>query len=253
MVLPLFSIAAQETEQETEQEAPVSEAELDGEAREEVNGEDGQAQVSPLKRWFAGTTFSFGGSVLIFQEDYGLEAAPIPVLPVPSFAFTFPPFGNDFIGGAFETTLDMYFTHYKYSYVLDRPVPAEIENRSAFVFGPIFALQMQVFLKINIFRIRLNVGIAGDFRITLLAEDLNEADLEDAQKQTEDIAAFFSKDGRWLFPVAGLGLDIRLTPRWRAGFDFRVWAPIDFSGADEQFLGWRFGLGFRVFGANNSF
>ncbi|MDR1363309.1 MAG: hypothetical protein LBJ35_04610 [Spirochaetaceae bacterium] len=205
------------------------------------------AEISPVKRWFNRATLSFGGSILLFQEDYGFDAAPVPILPAPSLAFTLPPLGNNFAGGALELTLDMYFTHYKYSYELNRPVPAEIENRSAFVFGPILAFQLQGYLRINMFRIRLNAGISGDLRIVLLAEDLNEADLEDANKQKDDIAAFFSQYSQWLFPVAGLGMDFQITPHWAGGLDFRIWAPLDFSGTGEQFLGWRFGVGFRMF------
>lgn len=229
-VLPFFGLAAQEEAPETDN----TEAEVDSKAS------------GAFLNWLNKTTFSFGGSILIFQEDYGFEAAPIPILPAPGFAFTLPPLGSDFAGVAFETTLDMYFTYYKYSYELQRPLPAEIENRSAFVFGPVFALQAQGHIRLNKVRLRLNVGIALDPRIVLLAPDLNDADLEDANRQTDDIRAFYKNYDQWLYPVSGLGVDFQITPRWWAGVDIRGWMPLDFSNTDGSFLGWRFGIGLRV-------
>ena len=236
-VLPVFGLAAQE-----------GTAEADSEEESVPDWESVPAPKSggAFSNWFKKTIFSFGGSILIFQEDYGFEAAPIPVLPAPGFAFTMPLWSSAFGGVALETTLDMYFTYYKYSYELDRPVPAEIENRSAFVFGPVFALQAQGHINLNKVRLRLNAGIAADPRIVLLAPDLNEADLEDANMQTDDIRAFYKDYDRWLYPVLGLGADFHVTPRWSAGIDLRTWAPLDFSGADRQFLGWRFGIGLRA-------
>ncbi|MDR3357147.1 MAG: hypothetical protein LBO04_08205 [Spirochaetaceae bacterium] len=229
VVLPVFGLTAQE--------GPVG-------AENTADADSGAGGT--FSAWLSKTVFSFGGSILIFQEDYGLEAAPVPVLPAPGVAFTLPPWGSILSGAAIETTLDMYFTYYKYSYELDRPVPAEIENRSAFVFGPILAFQLQGYFNINKVRLRLNGGIAADFRIVLLAPDLNEADLEDAGRQTDDIRSFYKSAGQWLYPVFGLGADFQVTPRWSAGLDLRTWAPLDFSGLDKQFLGWRFGIGLRV-------
>ncbi|MDR2795511.1 MAG: hypothetical protein LBB47_02220, partial [Spirochaetaceae bacterium] len=166
-ILPLFSLAARETDNKENAGPDTGEA---------ANTKPGGA----FSNWFNKTIFSFGGSILIFQEDYGFEAAPIPVLPAPGFAFALPPVGAGFARAALETTLDMYFTYYKYSYELNRPVPAEIENRSAFVLGPILALQVQGRINLNKIRLRLNAGLSADFRIVLLAPDLNEADLEDA-------------------------------------------------------------------------
>ena len=238
-VLPVFGLAAQEGTVKADSEG-------DGEA---VSG--GEAAVDPksggeFSDWLKKTIFSFGGSILIFQEDYGFEAAPIPIITAPGFAFTMPLWSSAFGGVALETTLDMYFTYYKYSYELGRPVPAEIENRSAFVFGPVFALQAQGHINLNKVRLRLNAGIAADPRIALLAPDLNEADLEDANMQTDDIRAFYKDYDRWLYPVLGVGADFHITPRWSAGIDLRTWAPLDFSGIDNQFLGWRFGIGLRA-------
>jgi hypothetical protein len=238
-VLPVFGLTAQEEPAEADSEG---EAVPEGEAAAEADPKSGGA----FSNWFKKTIFSFGGSILIFQEDYGFEAAPIPILPAPGFAFTMPLLGSDFAGVALETTLDMYFTYYKYSYELDRPVPAEIENRSAFVFGPVFALQAQGYINLNKVRLRLNAGIAADPRIVLLAPDLNEADLEDANMQTDDIREFYKNYDQWLYQTLGLGADFQVTPRWSAGLDLRTWAPLDFSGVDRQFLGWRFGIGLRA-------
>jgi hypothetical protein len=114
------------------------------------------------------------------------------------------------------------------------------------VFGPVFALQAQGYIRLNKVRLRLNAGIAVDPRIVLLAPDLNEADLEDANRQTDDIRAFYKDYDQWLYPVFGLGVDFQITPRWSAGLDLRTWAPLDFGNLGESFLGWRFGIGLRV-------
>jgi hypothetical protein len=208
-------------------------------------------RAGAAERWFKRAVFSFGGSLLFFQEDYGFEAAPSPILPAPFFSFAVPPLDAGFAGIALETTLDMYFTHYKYSEDLDRPITAEIENRSAFVFAPVLAFQAQGRFKAGKAEFRVAAGIAGDLRIVLLAGDMNEADMEDAGRQTEAIRDFFSRPERALYYVADIGADFRLAPKWLAGLDIRVWAPIDFSGFDRRFLGWRFGAGFRASAVND--
>ena len=228
------------------QAEPVEQTEADGSEEAVPDAEADSKSGSAFSAWLKKTRFSFGGSLLIFEEDYGFEAAPIPILPAPGFAFTMPLLGLGFAGIALETTLDLYFTYYKYSYQLQRPVPAEIENRSAFVFGPVFAFQAQGYINLNKVRVRLNAGIAADPRIVLLAPDLNEADLEDANRQTNDIRAFYKEFNQWLYPVFGLGADFQVTPRWSAGLDLRTWMPLDSDNADEQFLGWRFGIGIRA-------
>jgi hypothetical protein len=235
MLLPVFGLTAQEEAPETDS---VEEADAEAEAASSEGG--------AFSAWLNKTIFSFGGSLLIFQEDYGFEAAPIPVLPALGFAFTMPLWDFGSSGIALETTLDMYFNYYKYSYELQRPVPAEIENRSAFVFGPVVALQAQGYIKLNKVRLRLNAGIAADPRIVLLAPDLNEADLEDANRQTDDIRAFYKDYDQWLYPVFGLGADFQITPRWSAGLDLRTWMPLASGNSGESFLGWRFGIGLRV-------
>ncbi|MDR0408812.1 MAG: hypothetical protein LBH18_00220 [Spirochaetaceae bacterium] len=246
IILPFLSASAQENPTASLPQSEGADASSSEEQADEGDT-DKFKEISPVRRWLDRTTFSFGGSVLLFQEDYGFDAAPVPILPAPSLAFMLPPLGNRLVGATLEFTLDTYFTHYKYSYGLDRPVPAEIENRSAFVLGPILALQAQGYIRVSIFRLRVSAGIAGDLRIILLAEDLNEADMDDANKQRDDIAAYFNRADRWLFPVVGVGMDFQATPNWAGGIDFRVWAPVDLIGMSENFLGWRFGIGFRVF------
>jgi hypothetical protein len=231
-VLPLLNLAAQEEAAKNAGTKAVSKAP--------------DEETVSAANWFGKSFFSFGISIFVLQEEYGFEAAPVPILPTPSLAFTLPPVGTENVGAALELTLDMYFTNYKYSYTLNRPLPTEIENRSAFVFGPVTALQLQVYLNISKFKLRANAGISSDWRIVFRAADLNEADLEDADKQAENIKFFYKTPVRWLYPVAGLGFDFRFTPRWYGGLDVRVWAPLDFGGMDQKFLGWRFGLGLRI-------
>jgi hypothetical protein len=263
LALAPLGLAAQEEEgeaaiQEPEEGEAAPEApdvppiiETPSESSDEASAEE-TALTGSRQRWFDRTVFSFGGSLLIFMEDYGLEAAPTPILSAPFFAFALPPLDRTYVGVCFEVTLDMYFTNYRYSYRLNRPIPAEIENRSAFVFGLMPAFQLQGRVNLGKTKARLSGGAAIDFRLVGLALDLNEADVQgppewNAATQTDDIRAYYDKPERMIYPFAGFGVDFQFTPRWAAGLDIRVWIPLDGgASADNPFLGYRVGIGVRI-------
>jgi hypothetical protein len=194
-------------------------------------------------------TFSFGISALLFQEDYGLEAAPPPILPTLSLALALPPLSLLMFQFRLESTLDMYFTNYKWSDDLNCPLPTEIENRSAFVFGPMLGLQAQARCTLGRIMIRLNGGIAADFRIVLIAADLNDADMEEASAHTEKIKKYFYEGANFIFPVAGFGVDYKVNEKYAAGLDFRVWFPLSpppAAASVDLLGGGRFGIGIRA-------
>jgi hypothetical protein len=195
--------------------------------------------------------FTLGASLLYFQEDAGLESDPPPILPAPSLALALMPVDLGFMAAGVELTADVYMTHYRWSSVLNRPVPAAIENRSALVIGPVIAGQLQVSVTPwRRFALRLYGGLAADLRVVMVALDLNEEDLtgtggvSNAVTETEQINEYFWGENRFLYPVAGAGCDIELNAKWNLGLDFRVWFPVFLQQADESLPaseGWRFG------------
>jgi hypothetical protein len=202
------------------------------------------------KGFFSSFSLSLGTAVLFFPESDALDSDPMPVLPSPHIALGIPfafPGSTTF---SVETTLDLYWTHYTYNETLQRPVPAAIENRSSLVIGPILGMQLQGRTGIGpVVFVRYFLGAAFDFRIVLIAEDLNEADLAKASSDTALTSDYFWNGGRWFFPFAGAGVDFKVSPRLSFGVAGRAWVPLYRWLTDENssgFDGWRFGVDFRV-------
>jgi hypothetical protein len=196
-------------------------------------------------------TWSFRLSALMFPEDNGNRGGPMPVLPAPGAAMAY------FIWGPLsaEVSLDLYFTNYKYDFDWNRALPAEIENRSAFVFGFFTGFHALARFPLgNQFVFRAYGGPDMDFRIITLALDLHTDDFSglpetDAQIQTDAVREYFWEQGRWFLPVAGVGIDYGVNEKFLAGLDFRTWFPLYrlWSGEDlPPVEGWRFGIGIRI-------
>jgi hypothetical protein len=216
------------------------------------------AEVSAAEVSDAGETlgspfiWSFRGTLMIFPEENGPNrGGPTPLLPSPGAAFAYRIWGPLEV----ELSLDLYFTHYGYDWELDRPVPIEIENRSAFVLGALTGLQLGLRFPLGEKgRLRLYLGPAVDLRLVLIAADLNEADLgkDDplgAPMQTNAVRDYFWSEARWFLPFAGAGFDFLVNERFFFGIDFRVWFPVYryWTGEDLPPLeGWRFGPAFRI-------
>jgi hypothetical protein len=196
-------------------------------------------------------SWSFGGTVLLFPEDNGNRGGPMPVLPAPGAALGYSIWGPL----SAELSLDLYFTNYIYDFDWDRALPAEIENRSAFVFG--FLTGFHALARFPLgdrFTLRAYGGPDMDFRIITLALDLHPDDFTglretDAQMQTTAVQNYFWSRGRWFLPVLGTGFDYRLNEKFLIGLDFRTWFPLYRLWSGEELPpmeGWRFGLGLRV-------
>jgi hypothetical protein len=204
----------------------------------------------PLKAqgFFGSLSWSVSGSVLIFPENNGLHSDPMPVLPSPGMGAAYPVMNPLWL----EMTLDLYFTHYRYDFSLDRAVPAAIENRSAFVMGS--ALGFQGVYRFDITpaaALRVYGGPAADMRIVLIAEDLNEGvdRMDQIRRETDAVFDYFWGSGRWLLPVIGAGMDFSLNSKVGLGFDLRVWFPLYRLWTAEDLPaieGWRFGIGARI-------
>jgi hypothetical protein len=196
-------------------------------------------------------TWSFQLSALMFPENNGNRGGPMPVLPAPGAALACSIWGPL----SAELSLDLYFTNYKYDFDWDRALPAEIENRSAFVFGFLTGIQVLArFSPLDNLTLRAYGGPAADFRIIALALDLHPDDFSglpetDAQIQTDAVREYFWSQGRWFLPVAGMGIDYEINEKFLIGLDFRTWFPLYKLWSGENLPpieGWRFGLGVRA-------
>jgi hypothetical protein len=195
--------------------------------------------------------WSFGGTILMFPEDNGNRGGPMPILPAGHGAVAYA------VRGPFsvELSLDLYFTNYMYDFDWDRALPAEIESRSAFVFG--FLTGFHALFRVPLggpASLRLYGGPNMDFRIITLAADLHPDDFSglpetDAQIQTNAVRDYFWGQGRWFLPVLGLGIDYGINEKFLVGLDFRTWFPLYKLWSGEELPsveGWRFGLGLRI-------
>ena len=199
-------------------------------------------------------TWATRGSLFYFATGAGKQGAdPAPILPSVGFSATWRFWGP--LG--LEFSEDIYFTNYEYNTKLNLPLPSSPENRSAFVMGLLTGIQLTGIFPIGSKGIDIRVygGPAMDFRMVFLAFGLNHpgdftGNIEtDAELQTEAIREYFWKEGRWLMPTAGTGMDFPLNEKFLLGFDLRAWFPLYRLWTDEDIPnldGWRFGVGLRI-------
>jgi hypothetical protein len=198
--------------------------------------------------FFSRLSWSAGGSILFFPEDNGMRSDPMPILPSPGMGVAYPVYGPMWA----ELTLDLYFTHYGYDYVLGRAVPYAIENRSSQVWAFVLGAQaVALFSPTPLIDIRAYGGFAADMRLVLLAEDLNEGldRIDEITAETDNVRSYFWGQGRWFLPLLGSGVDFNLNEWFKLGMDVRMWIPLYKLWTGEGFMkidGWRFGVGVRL-------
>lgn len=192
--------------------------------------------------------WSVNGSLFLIPEDNGLEGDPMPILPTAGVVAEFPLPYNLYLGSSY----DLYTTYYGYSANLERPIPVAIENRSTRVFGNLLSLYGSYHMSIPVaepnVRLRFSAGLTLDARLCLIADGLEGSDLEDASRQTEEVASYFWSNGRWFFPMTGFGIDFVRVDKVLLGLDGRVWYPLYrvWSGDSAPAVeGWRFAFGLR--------
>ena len=194
------------------------------------------------------------GSILYFAADNGKVGAD-PAAVLPSLGGTFSYKFNNYL--SLEFTEDFYMKNYEYNSELQYAMACNPENRSALVIGFITGLQLTYSLPIGRtgFGLRFFAGPGIDLRIVVLAAGLKHpADFTgnietDARLQTEAIRKYFWSEGRWFYPVAGIGADYAISEKFVLGLDLRVWFPLYRQSADQHLPaidGWRFGAGFRI-------
>ncbi|MDR1429098.1 MAG: hypothetical protein LBI85_02315 [Spirochaetaceae bacterium] len=195
--------------------------------------------------FFGGLVWSFKGSVLVIPEDNGLEGDPMPILGSLGVSAAHP-FGERLF---LEASLDFYTTHYGFPDGAKWPYPYAEENRSTRVVGSILGFQALYRREISSSMwFRVYGGLSADLRLCLIAGGLEGADRDDASAETSRTASYFWGQGRWIFPVAGAGMDFAASQKFLLGFDLRAWFPLYkvWSGEDLPAIeGWRFAAGLR--------
>ncbi|MDR3325103.1 MAG: hypothetical protein LBS82_03830 [Spirochaetaceae bacterium] len=194
---------------------------------------------------------ALGGDLAFLIEDGSLESDPMPVLPTFFASFGFPLAS---LGGAdvfIAPSLGFYSTHYRWSDLRGRPVPAASENREAEVYGVVAGAAAELHVPLSAaFVLKANLGLAADFRAVVLAGGLNDGvDPIDEIKRRNDAAAdYFWGGARWLFARFALGFDWRPWNDYGVGLDVSMMAPFhppEAAAGDTELLGWRFGVGVR--------
>jgi len=198
--------------------------------------------------------WSARANIFYFAADNGKQDAdPAPILPSMGFSAEWRFWGPLRL----EFSEDIYFTNYEYNSTLEYAMPCNPENRSAFVMGFVTGFQLAGFFPIGKTGIvaRVYGGPAADLRLVVQAfglspNDYNSGDIKtDASLQTEAIRKYFWSDGRWFFPMSGLGMDFPINEKFLLGFDLRAWFPVYRLWTDKDLPaidGWRFGVGIRL-------
>ncbi|MCL2196866.1 MAG: hypothetical protein FWB77_04560 [Treponema sp.] len=193
------------------------------------------------------------GNILFFTADNGASADPFPILPSGGASVSLQIWGPL----RAELTEDIYIANYEYNSDLNRPMSSSQDNRSALVIGFFTAVQITGNFSLNDkgTALRVFAGAAADLRAVVLAAGLNHPDdlsgniTTNAQLQTDAIRDYFWSEGRWLMPVAGVGMDFPISEYFLIGFDLRVWFPAYKINSKEDLPaidGWRFGAGLRI-------
>lgn len=192
-----------------------------------------------------------GGSVLFFIEDKSIYSDPSPVLPALHLKFAAQFFEFRFFSAAFGVSLDIYSTHYKWGPPeRPRPLPAAIENRDARVFGIPLGLILDFrFQLLRRLAIDAGFGILGDCRIVLLAEDIDESEIEEVSALRDKIKDALWNNLSWLFIQMEFGVDVTINEKtfvWVGGRMAVPLAAYQKFPDDSALYGYRFGIGIKI-------
>ena len=184
------------------------------------------------------------GGIFYFAVDSGVQGAdPAPIIPSLGGSISYPIL--DFLRADFSE--DIYLANYEWNSTLGMPMPCSLDSRSAMVLGFVTGFQLTGFYPIGETGIipRVSAGLAMDIRIIFLAFGLNHPDdytggiESNVELQTEAIRSYLWSNGRWFYPVIGVGIDYTINRKFLLGLDFRIWIPV----SDNEL---RFGFGLRI-------
>lgn len=185
----------------------------------------------------------FGGLNLIYNSDGegvttvpgmqedgnpgGLSSAPSPIVP--------------FLGAEFRYRLPVRFPilvapsvslyPVQYLWANERPLPAEIENRTSYV--PSLLLDIPILYTVEKDRFLFSFGGGpailarwGFLEFGVPSDAINPGESLDAGEQVDAINEYFWKSGRWFYPTVQAGVRYKLETGWGGGFTLRTGIPI---------------------------
>ncbi len=156
----------------------------------------------------------------------GLTSAPSPIAPFFGGEYRYPLKTRDLF---FSPSLSFYSLQYLWDN--DRPLPAEIENRTAYV--PSIFMDFPFLWSREYGRFLLSAGGGpgilaryGFLDSGVDPEEKNPGDEYNAGDQVKHINAFFWDSARWLYPSIQAGAKYRLETGWGGGFTLRIAYPL---------------------------
>lgn len=192
-----------------------------------------EAEYSP---WSA-----FGGLNLVINSDGeglssipgmksdgnpgGLQSAPSPIGSFFGAEYRYPLRANV----SLAPSLSLYAIQYLWAN--DRPLPAEVENRTAYVPSLLIDVPVLYHFTKNKFLFSFGGGTSILARFAFLepgvgAEEQNPGEPLAAGDQVEAINAYFWDKARWLYPTLQAGVRYELETGWGGGFSLRVALPV---------------------------
>lgn len=197
--------------------------------------------MTPISAEYAPWTL-FGGLNLVWNTD-GEGVTSIPPMQDngdPGGLSSAPPPIAVFFGGEYRYRLPYFglilapsFSIYalQYLWANDRPLPAEIENRTAYV--PSLLLDVPVLWTKESGRFLYSAGGGLGFlaRFGFLesgvdADEINPGEDYPAGEQVQKINDYFWASARWLYPTMQFGVRYELETGWGGGFTLRLAYPI---------------------------
>jgi hypothetical protein len=183
------------------------------------------------------SNWSFGGGLdLVYNADstvkrttdgspQGLQSGPSPIAGYLIGEYRLP------LGARvnFAPSASIMFLQYLWAY--ERALPAEMENRTAFV--PTMFLELPFVYQIETGRIRFSFGLGPGFLIRygflesgVSPDEKSYASDMPAGEQVAAINAYLWDQGRWFCPSAQIGLRYRLETGWGANFTIKAGVPV---------------------------
>jgi hypothetical protein len=123
------------------------------------------------------------------------------------------------------------FYEVKYLWANDRPLPAEIENRTSSVLSLMLDAPVVYVIEKNRLSYSFGAGLSLLARYGFLESGVHSdekitGDKLDAGEQVKAINEYFWASGRWLYPTVQTGVRYRLETGWGAGMNFRLGIPL---------------------------
>lgn len=254
LLLPLWAAFAQEVPvAEPEGAVPAVTSGQDGAEGEssgaaELPAADGQTAPASEEAGDGAGKIAFPGpwtirgTLFATLDEVGLYGASSPIVPTIGAAFSLPLMTLPAtMSLSFEPGLDVRGSYYAWADELNRPVPIESSNRTTLLVSALLSAPVSLHIPLgSAFGVRVLAGPAFDLAIPLVAEDLKDDELLDAQTQTAQIASFVWGSGRFVHFLAGgeflfsagsslsFGVSARaIIPLWR------LWTSDSYSALDR--------------------